>query len=1674
MTITVTDNAPVAKNDTYSIVHGQFLSATTTSTGVLSNDTDADGDSLTASIVTGVQHGTLSFNANGQFTYTPNAGYYGTDTFTYQDYDGPEWSGIATVTIAVNENPPIASNDTYTVLHGVTLSATSTYTSVLYNDSDPDNDSLTASLVSNVQHGTLSLGANGQFTYTPAAGFAGTDTFTYKDYDGVDWSGVATVTITVTDNAPIAKNDTYSILHGQVLSATTTYTGVLYNDSDADNDSLTASLVTGVQHGTLSLNTNGQFTYTPNAGFYGTDTFTYQDYDGAEWSGVATVTIAVNENPPTAKNDSYTVVHGQTLTVSFTSTGILSNDLDPDGDSITASLVSNVQHGTLSLGGNGTFTYTPTVGFYGTDTFTYKDFDGLEWSALATVTIAVTDNAPIAKNDSYSVAHGQVLSVTSTFTGVLYNDTDLDGDSLTASIVTGVQHGTLTFNANGLFTYTPNAGYYGTDTFTYQDYDGAEWSGVATVTIAVTENPPVSHNDSYTVTHNQTLSITATSSGVLGNDTDADGDSLTASLVSNVQHGTLSLSPNGTFTYTPNAGFIGTDTFTYKDYDGLEWSTTATATIAVIDNAPIAKNDSYAVTHGQTLTVPGNSNDVNYYSVLNNDTDADRDSLTASLVSNVQHGTLSFSPTGTFTYTPNAGFIGTDTFTYQDSDGLETSSIATVAIAVTENAPVARNDSYPIGHGRTLTIPGYSNGVYYYSVLNNDTDADGDSLTASLVSNVQHGSLSFASNGTFTYTPVAGFYGTDTFTYKAYDGLEWSTVATVSIAVTESPPIATNDSYSIAHGQTLTVPGYNNNNTIYYYSVLNNDTDADGDSLTASLVSNVQHGTLSFSPTGSFTYTPNAGFIGTDTFTYQDTDGLETSAVAMVAIAVTENSPVANNDSYSIAHGQVLSVTSTYYSLLHNDSDADGDSLTASLVSNVQHGTLSLSPNGLFTYTPAAGFSGTDTFTYKDYDGLAWSTLATVTIDVTESAPVAHNDSYATAHGQALTVPGYYNRVYYNGLLYNDSDVDGDSLTASVVSNVQHGTLSLSPNGTFTYTPTAGFIGTDTFTYKDYDGLEWSTLATVTIAVNENPPVAENDAYTITHGQTLTVPGSNNNNTVYYNSVLYNDSDADGDSLTASLVSNVQHGTLSFSPTGSFTYTPNAGFSGTDTFTYKDYDGMEWSTLATVTIAVAESPPIASNDSYTIAHGRVLYVPLTSNGILSNDTDADKDSLTASIVTGVQHGTLTFNPNGTFTYTPSAGFVGTDTFTYQDSDGLETSTIATVTIAVTENPPVARNDSYSVTHGQTLLATTVSGGVLGNDSDIDGDSLTASLVSNVQHGTLWFGSNGMFSYTPVSGFVGTDSFTYKDSDGTESSTVATVTIAVLESPPIAKNDTFSIAHGQTLTVSSTYSGVLGNDSDADRDSITASLVSSVQHGTLSFSPTGTFTYTPNAGFIGTDFFTYQDTDGLETSTIATVSIAVVENPPIAENDSYSIAHGQVLSVTATYSGVLDNDTDLERDTLTASLVSGVQHGTLSFNASGLFTYTPNAGFYGTDSFTYKAYDGMEWSGVATVSIAVTENPPIAQNDAYSVNYGQTLSVTSIYSSVLYNDSDPDHDPLTASLVSGVQHGTLSFNASGLFTYTPNAGFVGTDFFTYEAFDGLEYSSVATVSIAVSEARTRRQ
>jgi VCBS repeat-containing protein len=297
---TITNRAPIAVADTYSTTEDTAL--TVNAPGVLANDSDPDGNALSAGLVSGPSHGTLVLNANGSFAYSLAANFNGSDSFSYKASDGTEESSQATVTITITavNDAPAAADDAYSTSEDTALTADGP--GVLANDNDPDGDTVHTVVESAPSHGTLALDPDGSFSYTPAADFNGTDTFTYRASDGTLESDQATVTITITatDDGPTAAADGYSTTEDNVL--TVLAPGVLGNDGDPDGDPLSAALVSGPSHGTLTLNADGSFTYTPVANFGGSDSFSYRASDGSQESNPAGVTLTI-----TASNDVPTV-----------------------------------------------------------------------------------------------------------------------------------------------------------------------------------------------------------------------------------------------------------------------------------------------------------------------------------------------------------------------------------------------------------------------------------------------------------------------------------------------------------------------------------------------------------------------------------------------------------------------------------------------------------------------------------------------------------------------------------------------------------------------------------------------------------------------------------------------------------------------------------------------------------------------------------------------------------------------------------------------------------------------------------------------------------------------------------------------------------------------------------------------------------------------------------------------------------------------------------------------------------------------------------------------------------------------------------------------------------------------------------------------------------------------
>ena len=447
--------------------------------------------------------------------------------------------------------------------------------------------------------------------------------------------------------------------------------------------------------------------------------------------------------------------------------------------------------------------------------------------------------------------------------------------------------------------------------------------------------------------------------------------------------------------------------------------------------------------------------------------------------------------------------------------------------------------------------------------------------------------------------------------------------------------------------------------------------------------------------------------------------------------------------------------------VLVNDTDPNGDPLTAVLVRVPAHGTLVLNANGSFTYTPALNYNGSDNFTYKVFDGSLYSGVVLVAIVITavNDAPVAANDSYTTVKDTPLTVAA-------PGVLANDADVEGSALTAKLATTPAHGTVLLSSNGGFTYTPVAGYAGADSFTYKANDGTLDSVPATVSLTVTgtaNTPPVANGQSVSTAEDTAA--------------AITLTATDADGNPLTYSVDSAPAHGALS-GTAPSLTYSPAADYNGPDSFTFKANDGSVDSNIATVAITVTpvNDAPVAANNSYTTTVNTALTV--AAPGVLGNDTDVDSATLTTVLVTGPAHGTLTLNANGSFTFTPAAAYTGADSFTYKANDGALDSNVATVslTISAGNQAPTAKSDGYAAKLNTLLVV--AAPGVLTNDTDLNGDPLTAVLVRAPYNGTLILNSNGSFTYQPNAGYLGTDTFTYKAYDGALYSGVVGVAIAV--------------------------------------------------------------------------------------------------------------------------------------------------------------------------------------------------------------------------------------------------------------------------------------------------------
>lgn len=474
--------------------------------------------------------------------------------------------------------------------------------------------------------------------------------------------------------------------------------GVLGNDTDPQGDALTAELVGGPVHGTVSLAADGSFTYTPDADYSGPDSFTYKAKDpGGLTSADTTVSLTVTavNDAPVAGDDSASTDEELAVDVQ-----VLENDSDPEGSTLVVTGASGGTHGTTAHDGD-SVTYTPAPDYFGTDSFTYSVSDGNGGTDSATVTVTVSNvnDAPVAAGDTGSTDEDSALVVGAS-DGLLANDSDVDGDSLTAALEDGPSHGTVVLDADGSYSYTPAADYYGTDSFTYRANDGAVSSGVATVTLTVApvNDAPVADDESLTVAEDSQGSV-----DVLLGDTDVEGDALALTAVTEGEHGTVVDNGDGTVTYTPDADYAGADSFTYTVCDDHATTPTSSAgcdtamvevTVTPVNDAPVVTaGDAASTDEGTAVTITATFTDVDR---------AEDETYTASIAwgdGTTTAGTVAGNTvSGTHTYSDDEAAPGDDVFpavvTVTDSgstDGVADplAGTATVAVTVANVAPTA-------------------------------------------------------------------------------------------------------------------------------------------------------------------------------------------------------------------------------------------------------------------------------------------------------------------------------------------------------------------------------------------------------------------------------------------------------------------------------------------------------------------------------------------------------------------------------------------------------------------------------------------------------------------------------------------------------------------------------------------------------------------------------------------------------------------------------------------------------------------------------------------------------------------------------------------------------------------------------------------------------------------------
>jgi hypothetical protein len=1594
-------------------------------------DTDYQDQTLTYSIVTPppVGQGSLSpvvpefggFSTN----FTPANNFTGATSFTWRASDGSLNGGDMVQKIHVANTPFCSPAPTIVLRAGRNKGFEPECTF----PEDFSGSNVSYVITTPPAKGTLSPSGSSPFaqrTYTASQGTDGADSFGFQLTSSGGNSPIATQLINITPTANEAPSCTSNTFNAQNVfrGRANAIPVVSFWCFDPDSDPLTAVKNSDGAHGTVS-DTGGSLTYTPAIDYLGADSFSYHVTDSLGASSAVVdyaVDVKLPQKPTCQPVTTFDVRPTKSKTFSLFCSSIQG---DPQTYEVAEQPAGNT--GTVTKNGSpssNVFQFT-AGSTNGPTTFKVKGVNAIGDSDLITVTANVTptaNEAPICSSNG-----GFPQAVTKNAITVLDLATycfDPDGDTLKfvrdsqpLSLGTVDPAGPatqLSFTAGGTL---------GTTSFTFHAVDDQatpKSSPVTSFSVEVANSvvPTCSALPQLDIRPGQTKTITF-------NCTSPGGGALSYEIVTPPVGGQLT--PPGTSQFASRQytapGTAGPQQLTYRAVR----NGTPSINYVLQINVSAAANDVPQCSGNETRQTVAN----NHASILATDDfcfDFDDDALTFAATSTPAHGSVSV-VNGKLSYTPTAGYEGPDSvlFTANDGHGGTSSPPNSWLITVAPPTPPTCTAGAPLS-----VRPNQSKSVELHC-----TDNFGDPLTFKIQTQPTKGTLSpngDSGNAFRSYT-AGGTVGGDSFTYFAtsINGTATAVTRTITISTTanEVPTCASNSGFAESAATAV-------QKTLAPFCG-----DPDFDLLTYTKISEALHGTVSDAG-GVLKYTSFAGYTGPDQFQYSASDGHGgTTAVTTHFIQV-----VPATGPTCTAGGTISLRPGATKPVILGCSDPAGTPVSYVIDTQPAHGTLTPSGNSstsVRSYQAAnTGYTGADSLSYHatNVNGTSPTVVQNFTIDPAANVAPTCAPTTSVSAGTATATP----------VAAPCSDGDGDTMTPVKLSDPLHGTVTGPTNGQLVYTSTAGYAGSDSFTFKVTDG---HTGESNTVTANITVEAAPNNVPVCT-----TVNDTTKHDVAKLVHLTCTDADG-GDSLTITIVSppSVAAGSVgAVTAGGDVTFTPAAAFVGNGVFTFKATDGKADSAPATATVAVTNNAPTCTPvpDQNAVA-GVEKTISITCS-------DVDGDAMSVSSLTGPTHGTLgavtgTGNTR-TVGYTSEATYSGADSFTFRITDGVTQSTLQTVNISVNRLSACAAIADGAVTNHTAKPLT-----ITCTDPDaFPNAALTYSVVDNPQHGTLGAfsgtGPSRSITYTPAGDYAGADSFTVKANDGRDDSPVRTIDLVVAADgvPACAAPALQTVEHSKPKTTPAIACV------DAEGDSYTLSTGTAPTKGAVTYAQGAhTATFTPSLHASGTDSFTVVAADGHGGSSAPiTVDVDITANhAPTCDAKAATVkAHtGKPIPLACA---------DLDGDVLSLAIVDGPAHGTLGAITGGSVTYTPSGDYAGPDTFTYRAGDGAggALSDAATVTLTVEANAvPTCQ--AVSAEVGHETAKT-----LTLSCADADADGLTLATAVSPGHGSLGSydSAAKTVTYTPASGFAGTDTFTYRATDGHGgQSAPATVTLTVAAA-----